>query len=417
MRQPTYRILAKNHFISNDTWETGLNNNDIIIGPSGSGKTRGYVMPNILQCNESMIIVGPKGRLQKEMTEILRTNGYKIRNIDFMDCGNSDGYNPLSYIRYNHKKESYNVQDMKTIATCIVPCEDKVQPFWEMAARMYLESMIAYVMECLPVAEHNLDSIIALFTEMGTGKFDRLYMELNQLNPGSFAAMQYNMYKSTARAGKMYESIRGILAEKLSMIAFGGASEMFHQLKQIHFADLGREKTALFVTVSDTDRSMDKLANLFFTQAIHTLCSSADREYENGKLKIPVRLLLDDFATNVYISDFDKITSMIRSREIYVSIILHYISQLQSLYGYADATTILNNADNLLYLGGQEVETARLIGIKANKSTSSILNMPLSKAWLFTRGQSPVEAEEFELEAHEKYKKLPEYIEKVSSFV
>ena len=30
----TYRILAHGRTISNDTWITGLNNNDLIIGPS-----------------------------------------------------------------------------------------------------------------------------------------------------------------------------------------------------------------------------------------------------------------------------------------------------------------------------------------------------------------------------------------------
>ena len=45
----TYRILAQGQTVSNDTWATGLNNNDLIIGPSGAGKTRGYVLPNILQ--------------------------------------------------------------------------------------------------------------------------------------------------------------------------------------------------------------------------------------------------------------------------------------------------------------------------------------------------------------------------------
>lgn len=42
----TYRILAHGRTVSNDTWQTGLNNNDLIIGPSGSGKTRGYVKPS-----------------------------------------------------------------------------------------------------------------------------------------------------------------------------------------------------------------------------------------------------------------------------------------------------------------------------------------------------------------------------------
>ena len=56
MKQSTYRILANGQTVSNNTWDTGLNNNDLIIGPTGSGKTRGYVKPNILQCNESLII-------------------------------------------------------------------------------------------------------------------------------------------------------------------------------------------------------------------------------------------------------------------------------------------------------------------------------------------------------------------------
>ena len=35
----SYRILAEGRTVSNDTWSTNLNNNDIIIGPPGSGKT------------------------------------------------------------------------------------------------------------------------------------------------------------------------------------------------------------------------------------------------------------------------------------------------------------------------------------------------------------------------------------------
>ena len=30
----TKRILAQNTFASNDTWTTGLNNNDLLVGPA-----------------------------------------------------------------------------------------------------------------------------------------------------------------------------------------------------------------------------------------------------------------------------------------------------------------------------------------------------------------------------------------------
>ncbi len=48
MTPSSKRIFAKNEEISNDTHETQLNNNDLIIGPSGAGKTTGYVIPNLI---------------------------------------------------------------------------------------------------------------------------------------------------------------------------------------------------------------------------------------------------------------------------------------------------------------------------------------------------------------------------------
>lgn len=65
------------------------------------------------------------------------------------------------------------------------------------------------------------------------------------------------------------------------------------------------------------------------------------------------------------------------------------------MYGEAGAKTILNNCDNCLYLGGQDVETAQYISHKANKSASSILNMSLNDAWLFQRGAEPKQVEKY----------------------
>ena len=75
-----YRILAEGKYINNDTWETGLNNNDLIVGVSGAGKTRSYVIPNILQCNGSMIVVDTKNQLCKNYSSQLKKRGYQVWN-------------------------------------------------------------------------------------------------------------------------------------------------------------------------------------------------------------------------------------------------------------------------------------------------------------------------------------------------
>lgn len=414
MRNATYRILAEGQMMSNNTWATGINNNDLVIGPSGAGKTRGYVKPNILQCNESMIVADTKGSLIQEVGPVLERRGYKVHNIDFTDMLGSCGYNPLDYIRYDKRRKKYVEQDIMTIAKALVPVENSKDPFWDYAAEMYLTSMVGYVLECLPRQEHTLEYVAKLFAEMGTEQKGslpngvRLFQELGAQNPASFAYRMFKMYSVTMGAEKMNASILGVLAEKLAPLTYDGPLAMYRKARRVDFKALGQEKTAVFLTISDTDRSADRLVSLFYTQALQALCISADKDHPDHRLPVPVRFILDDFATNTRIPDFDNIISVIRSREIYVSIIIQSISQINALYGPERAKTIINNCDNCLYLGGQDVETARYIGVKANRTADSILNMPLEEAYLFTRGKAPQKVRKFDLRQHERYRELPE---------
>ena len=66
------RILAKGISVSNDSYVTKLNNNDIIVGASGSGKTTGYVRPNLDNLSESMVVCDTKSQLFRQYRAMLR---------------------------------------------------------------------------------------------------------------------------------------------------------------------------------------------------------------------------------------------------------------------------------------------------------------------------------------------------------
>ncbi|MCM1220290.1 MAG: type IV secretory system conjugative DNA transfer family protein, partial [Lachnospiraceae bacterium] len=301
-------------------------------------------------------------------------------------------------------------QDILTLAACIVPVETADDPYWELTARIYLESAVGYVLEALPENERHLGSVVRLVGEMGRdGQYKRLMDELAVVEPDSFALSRYRMYKSiTESADKTAACVYSFLTSKLAPFSFDAARCLFTNPQKINIKRLGRKKTAVFLNISDTDDSMYRLADVFYTQALHTLCALADKT-PCHRLKMPVRFYLDDFASNAVIPGFDRIISVIRSREISVSVIIQSLSQLESLYGRARAMTILNNCDNVLCLGaGRDMETAGYISQQANKPVSAILNTPLNEAWLLTRGKKAEQVEKYDLKTHRLYHRLPE---------
>ena len=408
MRDNGYRILADGVAVSNDTWATGLANHDLIIGPTGGGKTRSYVLPNLLSSQESFVVTDTKGSLRRQVGGILERRGFRVLELDFTDLLYSPwGYNPLRFIRWDGARQCWNEQDIITIAAALVPITSRTDPFWDLSARNFAEALIGYTLDNLPREEHTLVSVAKLFAEAETGILDELMREYCTICPDSFAAMRWKFLQGGRKADKTYSSILAILSQKLSNYSFGGVQALFQNPNQIDFAAISQEPTAVFVHVSDCDFSLQNLTSLFYTQALQMLIAEADSRPDN-RLQIPVRLYLDDFS-NLIIPDMDKTISIIRSREISVSIALQSVTQLEGQYGHAKAMTIIDNCDHLLYLGGQSVETARFIGAKANKPASAILNLPLGKAWLFERGALPREVRKYDLTRHPLYRQLPEY--------
>ena len=164
-----FRILGENRYVSNDTRETHLNNNDLIVGSSGSGKTGGYVIPNILACDTSFVVADTKSNLYKKLTPELQKKGYEIRIIDFVNPKNSSGYNPLKYIRRDRKTGVYNQQDIISIANTMLPIHCSDETFWVVSARSVLACIISYVLEAFDENEKNFSSVLEVYRAVING--------------------------------------------------------------------------------------------------------------------------------------------------------------------------------------------------------------------------------------------------------
>ena len=379
------RVLAFNEEISNNTFETGLNNNDLIIGNSGCGKTGSYVIPNIQQIDSSLLVTDTKGQLSRRFKDMLIKKGYEVYTIDLVNPQKSYGFNPLAAIR-RHPDGTYYDQDILTVAEILTPKMDQTEPIWDLSARSYMAFLIAYCLGAMKRSQHNMRSIIEL-NEKYCMKDGQLYF-LDWLNahPYSLATRKFHQIESNRTADKMHASILGFVTIALEPFCIRDYEKIFLAKETVDLRNLGRKKCVLFLNVSDTDRTQDHIINAIYAQALNLLCYEADQQ-EDGRLQVPVRIIMDDFAANAVIPNFDKIISIVRSRDIYISMIIQSLSQLESMYSTAEANTIINNCDHILFFGSQDLKTAELISTRTQVSPEKVAAMPRDKMYLIRSGE------------------------------
>lgn len=388
------RRLARGVEVSNNTFETNMNNNDLIFGISGSGKTGGYIAPMMQDPTESMVVVDTKNNLVKMFSESLRDKGYKVHLIDFVNPKRSTcGYNPLAYLGQNGRK-GFSEKELRSLAQAIVPELDRNEPYWSSSARKYVTMLLCYVLNRLPKRQHNLQSVIQLHGSVCSDakavkeELERFFSELPaDRNPEeSFFESVCKQTFGLIGSEKTWSCVLDFAGTALSVFDAAEFQYILCKKKTFDFSMLGKEKTVVFLNTSDMDRTYDSMVNLFYIQMFQRLEVEAAKN-SDGRLQEPVRIIMDDFASGTVIEDFDKIISVIRSRDISVSLVIQSLSQLDSLYGVGKARTIINNCDHLLYMGGNDIETLAYMAHRVNKPASRVALKPRDKMYLLTTGE------------------------------
>ena len=91
--------------------------------------------------------------------------------------------------------------------------------------------------------------------------------------------------------------------------------------------------------------------------------------------------------------------SSFRSRNISTMLMIQAESQLEECYG-KDGRTIICNCDTYIYLGGNEIETAKSVSMRCDLPLRKILYMPVGHNWIFRRGEEPCFSKNFDLESY-----------------
>ena len=362
-------ILTQNIQIGLDGRKHKRNLNILVVGGSGAGKTRYFVKPNIMQCNCSYIIADPKGELLRATGGMLEEQGYEVKVLNLVDMARSDCYNPLAYVRTD--------TDALRLVTNLVKnttpkTAGNTDPFWDKSETALLQAFILYLVHEAPIEEQNFEMVMYMIENAAASENDEEYKSpmdvmfetLEEKDPNHIALKQYRVFKQAA--GKTAKSILVSVAVRLASFNLSELAS-FTQKDEMELHLLGKRKQAIFAVIPDNDSSFNYLVGMLYTQAFQELYYDADHR-PGGRLKIPVRVLMDEWANVALPDDFEKILATCRSRDISINIIVQNISQIKAMY--KDSwESIIGNCDHFLYLGGNEQSTHKYISELLGKAT------------------------------------------------
>ena len=427
----TQNLLLTQHFrMGLDGYKHKRNLNVLVVGGSGAGKSRTYAIPNIMQCNCSIVITDPKAELLRKTGGVLERNGYEVRVFDLINPETSWCYNPFAYV-WDDKDVLKLINNL--IRNTTPKGAQSSDPFWEKSETALLQALMLYLLHEAPSEEQNFPMIMEMLgsaqvkedDEDYQSPLDILFERLEMRDPESIAVKQYAIYKQAA--GKTAKSI--LISVGVRLAAFN-----LKQIANLTCTDeldlysIGEKKVALFCCIPDADTSMNYLVGMIYSNLFQTLYYVADRKY-GGRLPIPVHCIMDEWPNVALPDDFDKILATMRSRGISCSIIIQNIAQMKALFKDS-YESLIGNCDEFLYLGGNEKEGHKYVSELLGKETldtntygqtkgrsgsysvnyqqtgrelltpDEIRLLDNRKAILFIRGERPIMDDKYDLKKH-----------------
>lgn len=428
-------LLSKNIKLNIDTRKTKLNDNVLVLGSSGSGKTRFFIKPQILESckNEvfkGLIITDPKKELVIETGKLLKESGYDVKVLDLKDW-EGNVWNPFNYF--------YTDEDVLSFVKSLIKNTNgentNGDKFWENASILLFNAVFFYLIEKCPIEDRNLVNVKKLINlcsvkeedEEHISNLDLMFKHLENENPNSKALSFYKSFKQAS--GKTLKSIIISCLANLNFIGLEKIDRTLSGKDEFDLENIGYNKTAVFITMSDVDNTYNFLGGMFIDQMLNAMIKKRDRE----RNKPPVMILADEFAQLGTLNNFAERISVIRSRNIAITIILQSIQQLKANYKGKDeiiiencnSKVVLSTSESAKWvsekLGKQTIDNqthSRSYGKGKSSSTNDsqmarnlldaneVEQLDNSKEIIMIKGKFPMLDDKYDITKHKLYKKL-----------
>lgn len=344
--------------------DTRLNRHIAIFGASGTLKSRAIIRNALFQAmkrGESVIITDSKGEMYSDTSELFREGGYDVKVLNLVNPEHGDSWNCMSDLDGDTL--------MAQVLTNVIignTSSGKGDHFWDNGEGNLLKALILLVDQDRSRSRDmkHLTAVYQLLTQNSERQLTAMFEKLPFNHP---ARAPYNLFAQSSDTVK--SGIILGLGTRLQVLQNQSVQKITSR-SDIELIAPAKRKCVYYIILSDQDTTMAFFSSLFFSCMFIKLSRFADSQ-KDGKCKVPVNLILDEFNNVGRIggaedgSDFARSLSVVRSRDIRVMLAVQSLGQLQNRYPKNLWAEIVGNCDIQLMMGCTDDVTAEFVSARS----------------------------------------------------
>ena len=327
----------------------------ILAAPTRSGKGVGIVIPNLLDYQESMVVLDIKQE-NFELTSGWRASqGQEIFLFNpFAEDRRTHRWNPLSYVSQD---PDFRNSDLQTIAAMLYPDGSDDQKFWVSQARNAFIAFALYLFENFdeqfeqgyPKEFLSFPTLGAIYRlSSGDGSDFRVYLKQLASRPFLSAHARTAFANLLSQADETFASILGTFKEPLNPF-INPVLDAATSGNDFLLTDVRKKKMTIYIGIQPNKLAESRLiVNLFFNQIINL--NTKELPQSNPQLKHQCLLLMDEFTAIGKVEIIASAVSYMAGYNIRLLPIIQSMSQLDATYGKDVSRTIItNHAMQIIY--------------------------------------------------------------------
>ncbi len=320
----------------------------ILAAPTRSGKGVGVVIPNLLDYQESVVVLDIKQENFDLTSGWRKSQGQEIFLFNpFAEDRRTHRWNPLTYISHD---PAFRISDIQAIAAMLYPDGSDDQKFWVSQARNAFAAFALYSFEEFDEkCKRKTPKKFLLFPTIGriyklsSGNGTDLKAYLRELSQATFIGEQTKTAFANllSQAEETFSSIMGTFKEPLNAWV-NPVLDAATSFNDFLLTDVRKKKMTIYIGIQPNKLAESRLIiNLFFSQLINVNTKTLP---QNDKtLKHQCLLLMDEFTSIGKVNAIATGVSYMAGYNMRLLPIIQSMAQLDATYGKDVSRTILTN--------------------------------------------------------------------------